>query len=119
MIGSFVLSSGFFDAYYQKAQKARTLLIDEFSDLFKKYDVLVGPVASTPAFKIGEKIDDPIKMYLTDMMTVSASMAGLPAMSIPAGLTAQGLPVGVQLIGSYKSDRALLDLAGKIEGQNA
>ena len=119
MIGSFVLSSGFFDAYYQKAQKARTLLINEFNELFKKYDVLVGPVAPTPAFKIGQNTDDPVKMYLTDVMTAPASMAGLPAMSIPAGSTAQGLPVGVQLIGNYKSDRALLDLARKIEVQNA
>lgn len=115
MIGSFVLSSGYFDAYYLKAQKARTLLIDEFKSLFEKYDVLVGPVSPSPAFRLGENTDDPIKMYLADVMTVPASLAGLPAISVPAGLTSDGLPVGVQLIGDYQSDRALLELAGAIE----
>ncbi len=116
MIGSFVLSSGFFDAYYLKAQKARTLLVNEFRELFKQYDVLVGPVAPTPAFKLGENTTDPIKMYLADVMTVPASMAGLPAISVPAGVTRQGLPVGAQLIGDYTSDRALLELAEQVEG---
>ena len=115
MLGSFVLSSGFFDAYYLKAQKARTLLINEFKDLFSKYDVLVGPVSPTPAFKLGENTDDPIKMYLADVMTVPASLAGLPAISVPTGETDEGLPVGVQLIGNYKSDPALLDLAQEVE----
>lgn len=115
MIGSFVLSSGFFDAYYLKAQKARTLLIREFKALFESYDMLVGPVSPTPAFKLGENVDDPIKMYLADVMTVPASMAGLPAMAIPAGTTDEGLPVGVQLIGNYQTDRALLELAQKVE----
>jgi aspartyl-tRNA(Asn)/glutamyl-tRNA(Gln) amidotransferase subunit A len=111
MIGSYVLSSGFFDAYYLKAQKARTLLINEFNELFKTYDMLIGPVAPTPAFKLGENTADPVKMYLADIMTVPASLAGLPAISVPAGLTDTGLPVGVQLIGPRKSDAALLALA--------
>lgn len=115
MIGSFVLSSGFFDAYYLKAQKARTLLIEEFAKLFESYDLLIGPVAPTPAFKLGENVDDPIKMYLADVMTVPASMAGLPAMAVPAGTTDDGLAVGVQLIGNYRADRALLELAEKVE----
>lgn len=108
MIGSYVLSSGFFDAYYLQAQKVRTLLIQEFDKLFENYDVLVGPVSPTPAFKIGENIDDPVKMYLADIMTVPASLAGLPAISIPAGKTNDGLPVGVQLIGQRQSDAMLL-----------
>lgn len=111
MIGSYVLSSGFFDAYYLKAQKARTLLINEFNELFNTYDALIGPVAPTPAFKLGENTADPVKMYLADIMTVPASLAGLPAISVPAGLTDTGLPVGVQLIGPRKSDAALLALA--------
>lgn len=115
MIGSFVLSSGFFDAYYLKAQKARTLLINEFKKLFETYDVLVGPVSPTPAFKLGENTSDPIKMYLADVMTVPASIAGLPAMSIPHGTSSDGLPIGIQLIGNYRSDHSLLLLASDVE----
>lgn len=115
MIGSYVLSSGFFDAYYLQAQKARTLLINEFNELFKTYDVLVGPVSPNPAFKLGENTSDPIKMYLEDVMNVPASLAGLPALSIPAGLTKDGLPVGVQLIGKRRSDAELLALARSME----
>ena len=91
-------------------------MVNEFRELFKQYDVLVGPVAPTPAFKLGENTTDPIKMYLADVMTVPASMAGLPAISVPAGVTRQGLPVGAQLIGDYTSDRALLELAEQVEG---
>lgn len=115
MIGSYVLSSGYFDAYYQKAQKARTLLIDAFNELFDTYDVLVGPVTPSPAFSLGENTADPIKMYLADIMTVPASMAGLPALSVPAGETEQGLPVGIQLIGQQRSDAKLLALAKDME----
>jgi len=117
MIGSYVLSSGYFDAYYLKAQKARTLLIEAFKELFDAYDVLVGPTAPTPAFALGENTKDPIKMYLADIMTVPASLAGIPAISVPAGVTAAGLPVGVQLIGNYQSDAKLLALARAMEGQ--
>jgi len=115
MIGSYVLSSGYFDAYYQKAQKARTLLIQAFDDLFTTYDILIGPVVPTPAFAIGENTADPIKMYLADIMTVPASLAGLPAVSVPAGNTSDGLPVGVQLIGKQRSDAQLLALAKEME----
>lgn len=118
MIGSYVLSSGFFDAYYQQAQKARTLLINEFNKLFETYDVLIGPVAPTPAFKLGENTADPVKMYLSDVMTVPASLAGLPALSVPAGYTDAGLPVGVQLIGARKADARLLALAKSLEVNN-
>ncbi len=115
MIGSFVLSSGFFDAYYMQAQKARTLLIQEFTYLLGRYDALLGPVAPTPAFRLGENTADPVKMYLADIMTVPASLAGLPAMSLPAGESSDGLPIGVQLIGNYRTDKALLNLAGEVE----
>lgn len=115
MIGSYVLSSGFFDAYYLKAQKARTLLIEEFNKVFESFDVLIGPVAPMPAFKLGENTDDPVKMYLADIMTVPASLAGLPAISVPAGATEAGLPVGVQLIGPRESDATLLGLARQEE----
>jgi aspartyl-tRNA(Asn)/glutamyl-tRNA(Gln) amidotransferase subunit A len=98
-----------------QAQKARTLLIAEFEKLFEEYDFLIGPVSPTPAFKIGERIDDPIKMYLADIMTVPASLAGLPAISIPAGADENGLPIGVQIIGKMKSDEKLLNFAKGVE----
>lgn len=115
MIGSFVLSSGYFDAYYLQAQKARTLLIEGFNTLFKDYDVLMSPVAPTAAFKLGENTADPVKMYLADVMSVPPSLAGLPALSVPAGVTDEGLPVGVQLIGPRRSDASLLALARSME----
>ncbi len=115
MIGSYVLSSGFFDAYYLQAQKARTLLINEFNKLFADYDVLIGPTTPTPAFGLGENTADPIKMYLADIMTVPASLAGLPAISVPAGKSAAGLPIGVQLVGQRRSDAMLLALAQSVE----
>ncbi len=115
MIGSYVLSSGFFDAYYLQAQKARTLLINEFDKLFEEYDVLIGPTTPTPAFGLGENTADPVKMYLADIMTVPASLAGLPAISVPAGKSATGLPIGVQLVGPRRSDADLLALAKSME----
>lgn len=111
MIGSYVLSSGYFDAYYLKAQKARTLLINEFNALFEQYDMLLLPTAPTPAFGLGENSDDPLKMYLADIMTVPASLAGLPALSVPAGVSQAGLPIGAQLIGPMQSDATLLAVA--------
>ena len=110
LIGNYVLSSGFFDAYYQKAQKARQLLINEFNELFSSYDILISPVVPTTAFGIGENTDDPMKMYLSDAMTVGVSMAGLPALSVPAG-ESNGMPVGVQLIANAQKDALLFDLA--------
>lgn len=115
MIGSYVLSSGYFDAYYLKAQKARTLLINELNELFNSYDALLAPVAPVPAFGLGEKANDPVTMYLADIMTVPASLAGMPAISVPAGETKAGLPVGAQLIGPRKADARLLALAKSIE----
>lgn len=115
LIGSYVLSSGFFDAYYQQAQKARTLLINDFNKAFGSFDALLGPVAPTPAFKLGENTDDPVKMYLADVMSVPASLAGLPALSVPAGTNEAGLPIGAQLIGKRRHDAALLALAKSVE----
>lgn len=118
LIGSFVLSSGYFEAYYNQAQKARTLLINAYNKLFEKYDVLVGPTAPTTAFGIGENTGDPIKMYLSDVMTVPASLAGLPALNAPAGTDDSGLPVGVQLTGPRCSDATLISLAQSMEDDN-
>ena len=115
LIGNFVLSSGFFDAYYLKAQKARTLLINAYNDAFKKFDALLCPVAPNPAFKLGENTSDPLKMYLEDVMTVPPSMAGLPAISVPAGKSAEGLPIGIQLVGPRQSDQMLLHIANELE----
>ena len=115
MIGSYVLSSGFFDAYYMKAQKARTLLISAYNSLFESYDVLLSPVSPTPAFKLGQNTDDPIKMYLEDAMTVPPSLAGIPAISVPAGSSTEGLPIGVQLTAKAKDDALLLAVAKQTE----
>lgn len=115
MIGNYVLSSGYFDAYYQQAQKVRTLIIDAFNEALDTYDFLIGPVAPTPAFKLGENTSDPVKMYLADVMTVPASIAGLPAVSVPSGKTDTGLPVGTQIIGRRRDDAAMLAFAKLLE----
>lgn len=115
MIGSYVLSSGYFDAYYQQAQKARTLLIREYDALLEQYDILISPTAPTTAFKIGENADDPVKMYLADIMTVPPSLAGLPAVNVPVGHDTSGLPIGLQLIGQRRADALLLSLAAQME----
>jgi len=114
MIGAHVLSSGYYDAYYKKAQTVRTKIINEFNKAFARYDLLVGPTSPTVAFKIGAKTADPLQMYLTDIMTVAANIAGVPAVSLPAG-ESQGLPVGLQLIAPQKADRQLLAAAKAFE----
>lgn len=114
MLGTYVLSSGYYDAYYKKAQTVRTKLIEEFNKVFKKVDVLVGPVAPTPAFKIGENATDPLLMYLADVMTVPASLAGLPAVSVPAG-DVNGLPVGLQIIAPQRKDSFVLGVGASVE----
>jgi aspartyl-tRNA(Asn)/glutamyl-tRNA(Gln) amidotransferase subunit A len=115
MIGTYVLSSGYYDAYYRKAQTIRTKLINECNDAFKTVDFLVGPVTPSTAFKIGENVNDPLKMYLEDIMTVAVNLVGIPGMSVPAGLV-DGLPVGLQLMAPQHQDRALLSLAKATEG---
>ncbi len=114
MIGSYVLSSGYFDAYYQQAQKARTLLIEAYQKLFESYDVLLTPTSPTVAFELGANAHDPVKMYLADIMTVPPSLAGLPAISVPAD-NPGGLPVGVQLIANRRCDGELLGLIRSME----
>ncbi len=118
MIGSYVLSSGYFDAYYLKAQKARTLLINAYNELFETYDVLLGPVAPTPAFALGENTSDPIKMYLADAMTVPASLAGLPSISVRGGTTKAGLPIGIQLTAQQQNDSELFAIAKTMESHH-
>ncbi len=114
MIGTYVLSSGYYDAYYKKAQTVRTKLIHEFNAALDQVDFLVGPVAPTTAFKISENIHDPLQMYLQDIMTVAPSLAGIPAVSLPAGMH-NGLPVGIQLMARRGDDRKLLGLAKSTE----
>ncbi|HUP26288.1 MAG TPA: Asp-tRNA(Asn)/Glu-tRNA(Gln) amidotransferase subunit GatA [Candidatus Limnocylindrales bacterium] len=115
IIGTYVLSSGYYDAYYKKAQQLRTKLIEEFDVAFKTVDFLIGPVAPTTAFEIGKNTNDPLQMYMQDIMTVAVSLAGLPAISIPAS-TSDGLPVGLQLIAPVRADKKLLALAKAAEG---
>lgn len=114
MIGTYVLSSGYYDAYYNKAQKLRTKLITEFNKAFEEVDFLVGPTAPTTAFAIGQNVEDPLSMYMQDIMTVAPSLVGVPAISIPAGLI-NDLPVGMQIIGPQKADHRLLSFANKTE----
>ncbi|NHI93835.1 MAG: Asp-tRNA(Asn)/Glu-tRNA(Gln) amidotransferase subunit GatA [Candidatus Lokiarchaeota archaeon] len=111
MLGTFALSSGYYDAYYLKALKVRTLIKETFQKLFKKCDLLVTPTMPTPAFKIGEKISDPLSMYLADICTVPINIAGVPAISIPAGFSKKGLPIGLQLIGDYFMEGKIIQAA--------
>ena len=110
MLGTYALSAGYYDAYYLKAQKVRTLIIREFKDAFEKYDALVTPTSPTVPFKLGEKVDDPIQMYLSDVCTLPINIAGLPAISIPAGF-ADGLPIGMQIIGKPFDEETILRIA--------
>jgi aspartyl-tRNA(Asn)/glutamyl-tRNA(Gln) amidotransferase subunit A len=111
MLGTYVLSSGYYDAYYLHAQKARTLIRRDFEDAFMRCDLLLTPTSPTPAFKLGEKIDDPLTMYLSDIFTVTVNLAGLPSISIPCGKTIDGLPIGMQIIGPPLADDEVLRLA--------
>jgi len=114
MIGTYVLSSGYYDAYYKKAQTVRTKLIKEYEAAFEQYDLLLGPTAPTTAFPIGTHSEDPLQMYLTDIMTVAVNLAGIPAISLPAG-ESDGMPIGLQLMAPQKADRILLTAAAKTE----
>jgi len=108
MLGTYALSSGYYDAYYVKAQKVRTLIMNDFIKAFENVDIMLTPVAPTPAFKIGEKINDPLQMYLSDIFTIPVNLAGTCAMSLPAGFSAGGLPIGVQLIGKPFGEETIL-----------
>jgi len=114
MLGTYVLSSGYYDAYYAKAQKVRTLLKQDYVNAFAQCDAIITPTSPSVAFKLGAKTDDPLAMYLNDIYTVSANMAGVPGISVPCGLS-QGLPIGMQLIGNFWSEGLLLNLASKYE----
>lgn len=110
MIGTYALSSGYYDAYYKKAQKVRSIIINDFKQAFEKYDVLITPTAPSIAFKLGEKIDDPLSMYLNDILTVSANVAGLPAISIPCGFV-NNMPIGMQIYGNYFDEKKIFETA--------
>ena len=115
MLGTYVLSSGYYDAYYSKAQKVRALVKKDYQIAFEKCDAILTPTAPSVAFKIGEKSDDPLAMYLSDIYTVSANLAGVPAISVPCGLSSEGLPIGTQLVGNFWSEDILLNLGNVYE----
>lgn len=117
ILGTYVLSSGYYDAYYKKAQKVRTFVKNQFDNAFKKYDVLLTPVAPTTAFDIGQKSSNPMEMYLADICTVSINIASVPAISIPAGVDSQGMPIGMQLIGNRFQEQTILNAAYAFEQQ--
>jgi aspartyl-tRNA(Asn)/glutamyl-tRNA(Gln) amidotransferase subunit A len=115
LLGTHVLSAGYYDAYYNKALKVRRLIKDDFIKAFKECDVLLCPVAPTPAFALGELTDNPLEMYLSDIFTISANLAGVPAVSVPAGFSSDNLPIGIQFVGPYFSEKELLAYAAGYE----
>jgi len=115
MIGTYALSAGYYDAYYGKAQKVRTLLRRDFTEAFGRVDVILTPTAPTPAFRVGEKVDDPLTMYLSDIYTIPANLAGIPGISVPCGVSPDGLPIGAQLLGKHFDEESLLAAAAAVE----
>jgi aspartyl-tRNA(Asn)/glutamyl-tRNA(Gln) amidotransferase subunit A len=115
LLGTYALSAGYYDAYYRKAQQVRTLLTRDFLAAFAEVDAIVAPVTPTPAFKLGEKTDDPVKMYLEDIYSVAASLAGICGMSVPCGETKDGLPIGVQVMGKHFDEETMLRVALAVE----
>jgi len=115
MLGTYVLSAGYYDAYYLKAQKVRTLIARDFSQAFAEVDAIVTPVSPFPAFKLGEKLDDPLEMYLSDIYTITGDLAGIPCMSVPCGRTSAGLPVGMQILANHFNEAGMFRLAGSFE----
>ncbi len=115
MLGTYTLSAGYYDAYYRKAQQVRTLIKNDFDSAFEKVDLIVTPTTPTTAFRIGEKIEDPLQMYLNDIFTISVNLAGLPALSLPCGLSGEGLPIGLQIIGKHFDEETLLKVAYRYE----
>jgi aspartyl-tRNA(Asn)/glutamyl-tRNA(Gln) amidotransferase subunit A len=111
MIGTYVLSHGYYDAYYLQAQKIRRLIAQDFTEAYKQCDVIMGPTAPSTAFKFGEKGDDPVQMYLSDIYTIAVNLAGLPGMSIPCGFGENNMPVGLQIIGNYFDEARMLNVA--------
>src|SRR5207249_8959543 len=115
MLGTYVLSAGYYDAYYVKAQQVRTLIVRDYDAAFDRGDVVAMPTSPTPAFALGERVSDPLQMYLADVFTVSANLAGLPAISVPCGFTAERLPIGLQLTGRRFDEATLLRIAHAYE----
>ncbi|TFG60082.1 MAG: Asp-tRNA(Asn)/Glu-tRNA(Gln) amidotransferase subunit GatA, partial [Nitrospirales bacterium] len=111
MLGTYALSAGYYDAYYAKAQAVRTMIQRDFDTVFQEVDLLVSPVMPTPAFRLGERLEDPLQMYLSDIYTIPASLAGLPAISVPCGLSSKGLPIGLQLMGRPFEENIVLRAA--------
>jgi aspartyl-tRNA(Asn)/glutamyl-tRNA(Gln) amidotransferase subunit A len=119
LLGTYALSAGYYDAYYRKAQQVRTLLARDFMAAFADVDVLVAPVTPTPAFKLGEKTDDPVQMYLEDIYSVAASLAGICGVSVPCGQTKEGLPIGVQIMAKHFDEATMLRVGQAVEKQQA
>ena len=115
LIGTYVLSHGYYDAYYIQAQRVRRLIARDFAEVFKRCDVIMGPTSPTTAFRVGEKMDDPVQMYLNDIYTIPANLAGLPGLSIPCGFDGKGLPVGLQMIGNYFSEARMLGISHQFQ----
>lgn len=115
MLGTYVLSAGYYDAYYRKAQQVRALLKEDFAQAFENCDAIITPTSPTPAFRLGEKVDDPLSMYLNDVYTVTANLAGVPGINVPCGLSAENLPIGFQLLGPHWSESTLFQLAHAYE----
>jgi aspartyl-tRNA(Asn)/glutamyl-tRNA(Gln) amidotransferase subunit A len=115
LLGTFVLSAGYYEAYYRKGQKVRTLIRGDYENVFKEVDLLLTPVAPTPPFKLGEKLTDPLTMYLSDIFTIAVNLAGVPAMSLPCGFTRSGLPVGMQLIARPFAEETIFQAAHAYE----
>jgi aspartyl-tRNA(Asn)/glutamyl-tRNA(Gln) amidotransferase subunit A len=115
LLGTYVLSAGYYDAYYRKAQQVRRVLAEDFLKAFEKVDVIVTPTAPTPAFRIGEKTDDPVSMYLADIYTVTASLAGICGVSVPCGVSREGLPIGAQVLGPHFGEGTVFRAARAIE----
>lgn len=115
MLGTYVLSAGYYEAYYQRAQKVRTLIKHDFDEAFKLCDCIITPTAPTTAFKIGDKINDPLTMYLSDIYTVSANLTGLPAMSIPCGSDSNGMPIGLQIMAKHFDEQSIFQVGYLLE----
>ena len=115
IIGTYCLSSGYYDAYYGKASQVRTLIMEDYKKAFESCDVILAPVAPTPAFKIGEKVDDPLTMYLSDIFTLSVNLAGIPGISMPCGFSPEGLPIGLQILGNHLCEEKILKVAYNFE----
>jgi aspartyl-tRNA(Asn)/glutamyl-tRNA(Gln) amidotransferase subunit A len=115
LVGTYVLSHGYYDAYYLQAQKVRRLIAQDFAAAFKDCDFILGPTSPTVAFRVGDMVADPVTMYLNDIYTIGANLAGLPAMSIPCGFGRGGLPVGLQIVGDYFSEARMLNVAHRFQ----